>query len=180
MKLGILASIFGGFGVKGYYNAQEIGMGRALAELGHEVTVYKLVDNREAPPQDTVEGRMTVRYVPARHLGIHGLVDTSVLDSSLDALIFFADTQLSVPDVDRWCRRTGVKLLPYIGVMESHSGSGWKRKLMDSLFGRNLRVFRRRSCLAKNPDIVRRLQGMGVKRVTFAPVGVDLELLNAD
>ena len=180
MKLGILASIFGGFGVKGYYNAQEIGLGRALAEAGHQVTVYKLVDLKNEPPKDTAEGNLSVRYIPARNLGIHGLVDPSVLDPGLDALIFFADTQLSVPAVDRWCRRTGVTLLPYIGVTESHSGSGWKRKLMDSLFGRNLKVFRRRSCLAKNPDIVRRLQGMGVKQVTFAPVGVDLELLNAD
>lgn len=41
MKLGILCTMINGFGRRGYYNSQEIGLGRALARKGHEVMIYK-------------------------------------------------------------------------------------------------------------------------------------------
>ena len=44
MKLGILCTMINGFGRRGYYNSQEIGLGRALARKGHEVMIYKGID----------------------------------------------------------------------------------------------------------------------------------------
>ena len=37
MKLGILVTIISGFGKKGFYHSQEVGLGKALNELGHDV-----------------------------------------------------------------------------------------------------------------------------------------------
>ena len=37
MKLGILCTMINGFGRRGYYNSQEVGLGRALAAMGHEL-----------------------------------------------------------------------------------------------------------------------------------------------
>ena len=47
MKLGILCTMINGFGRRGYYNSQEIGLGRALARKGHEVMIYKGIDPSE-------------------------------------------------------------------------------------------------------------------------------------
>ena len=47
MKLGILCTMINGFGRRGYYNSQEVGLGRALATMGHEVTIYKGIDPSE-------------------------------------------------------------------------------------------------------------------------------------
>ena len=47
MKLGILCTMINGFGRRGYYNSQEVGLGRALAAMGHEVTIYKGIDPSE-------------------------------------------------------------------------------------------------------------------------------------
>lgn len=47
MKLGILCTMINGFGRRGYYNSQEVGLGRALAAMGHELTIYKGIDPSE-------------------------------------------------------------------------------------------------------------------------------------
>ena len=38
MKLGIICTMINGFGRRGFYNTQEIGLGRELVRQGHEVT----------------------------------------------------------------------------------------------------------------------------------------------
>ena len=41
MKIGIIALSLNKHAVPGFYNSQELGMGKALAAAGHTVTVYK-------------------------------------------------------------------------------------------------------------------------------------------
>ena len=53
MKLGILCTMINGFGRRGYYNSQEIGLGRALARKGHEVMIYKGIDPSEKEASET-------------------------------------------------------------------------------------------------------------------------------
>lgn len=55
MKLGILCTMINGFGRRGYYNSQEIGLGRALARKGHEVMIYKGIDPSEKEEKVQVE-----------------------------------------------------------------------------------------------------------------------------
>ena len=182
MRVGILVSSIGNFGSSGFYNAQEIGMAKALASMCSEVKVYKLFAGEGTCREEPINGcgNATVTWLPAKHIGINGLVDLSKLDRSLDALIYFSDTQLSLPSVARWTQKNGVVLLPYIGVLESHSTSRIKKWLMDSLLFRNLQVYRRCHCFAKTPTVAGRLKDLGVADVTVAPVGLDFSLLKAD
>lgn len=73
-----------------------------------------------------------------------------------------------------------MKLLPYIGVLESHSVSRIKRLMIDGLVRRNLRVYKKCHCLVKTPAVEKQLKSKGATQVTIAPVGLDLSLLNAD
>ena len=43
MRVGLLITSIGSFGKKGFYNAQEIGLAKALDSLVDEVKVYRLV-----------------------------------------------------------------------------------------------------------------------------------------
>ena len=67
MKLGILCTMINGFGRRGYYNSQEIGLGRALARKGHEVMIYKGIDPSEKEEKVQVEKNLTIWYLPMKH-----------------------------------------------------------------------------------------------------------------
>lgn len=168
------------FGEKGFYNSQEIGLAKALVKLGNDVTIYKLLSEQSKIP--TVENGTAycIVYRRVKSLGINGFVDVNLLNKAIDAIVFFVDTQLNVPKVAKWCDKNNVKLLPYIGVMESHSSNFIIRSVINALFTRNISVFKRTTCLAKNTDVAERLQTRGVKNVVVTPVGVDLDLLNKD
>ena len=61
MKLAILCTMMKRFGIKGFYNSQEIGLGRALSELGHTVTVYKGVKDKTQVETVQINERLTVQ-----------------------------------------------------------------------------------------------------------------------
>ena len=85
MKLGILCTMINGFGRRGYYNSQEVGLGRALAAMGHELTIYKGIDPSEEEEKVVVVPGLVVWYLPMRHLGAHGWMPVSALDARLRA-----------------------------------------------------------------------------------------------
>ena len=41
MKVAIVCTMLNGFGRKGFYNSQEVGLGRAIASMGHKVKLSK-------------------------------------------------------------------------------------------------------------------------------------------
>ena len=51
---------------------------------------------------------------------------------------------------------------------------------MNTLFLRNLNVYKKIKCLVKNSDVKQRLAEKGVLNTVFAPVGIDLDLVNKD
>ena len=179
MRISILVSMINNFGEKGFYNSQEIGMAKQIAKQGHEVTVYKLLSKDAGQQEDLIiMNNLCVKYFCVKSLGINGFVPLNMLDKEIDGLLFFSDTQLDVPKVFRWCKKNNIKFIPYIGVIESHSNNRIIKAIMDTLFLRNLNVFKKCNCLMKNEDVLKRLSNKGVKRVQFAPVGIDLDLLN--
>lgn len=182
MRIGILVTSMGNFGQKGFYNAQEIGLARAMDDLADAVKVYKLVPLEDTARTEPIEGcrNAVITFIPAKGFGINGILDTAVLDTNLDALVYFSDTQFSLPRVYRWTRENGVRFLPYIGVLESHSTSRVKKLIVDTLFGRNLRIYRKCRCLVKTPTVGEALRARGVKEVTVTPVGLDLSLMHRD
>ena len=142
MRIGLLITSIGNFGQKGFYNAQEIGLAKELDKLFDEVIVYKAVSDSQTQQVENIKGcvHSALHQIPVRSKGINGIWDCNLMDGSIDALIYFSDTQLSVPEVYRWCKKNDVTLFPYIGVVESHSTSRFKKMIIDTLFRRNINV----------------------------------------
>lgn len=182
MKIGLLITSIGNFGQKGFYNAQEIGLAKALDKYFDAVHIYKLVPETTSKSDEKIENmnNVTLHSIPSKSFGINGLFDLSVLDSTLDVLVYFSDTQISVPKVYKWAIKNNIKFYPYIGVLESHSTSKWKKTLMDTLFKRNLKVYQKSHCFVKTPTVEKKLRGMGVQNISIMPVGLDLSLLHQD
>lgn len=180
MKIGILITSISNFGQKGFYNAQEIGLAKAMARLCGRVEVYKLIPIDQDKKTEKICENAELLLIPAKNSGINGVINVDDLDKSLDALIHFSDTQFSVPKVYGWCVKNVVQYVPYIGVVESHSTSKLKQMITNLLFRKNLAVYRKCACCVKTPTVQQQLRGMGVQNTTVTPVGLDLDLLHAD
>lgn len=180
MRVGLLITSIGNFGQKGFYNAQEIGLAKELDKLVDEIIIYKLVAENQEYTEEKVGGcgNTTLKMIPSKSYGINGVIDVDVLDETLDAIVFFSDTQICVPKVYKWARKNNVKLFPYIGVLESHSTSRLKKAIMDFLFKRNLTVYKKCHCFVKTPTVEQGLRTRGVNNITVTPVGLDLSLLH--
>lgn len=182
MNIGLLMTSIGGFGQKGFYNAQEIGLAKALDRYFKKVIIYKLIPQGQAGIVEAVDGckNTTLHMLPAKNIGISGIINTNRLDKLLDVLIYFSDTQISVPEVYKWARTNQVQFYPYIGVLESHSTNKLKKMIMDTLFFRNRNIYRKCHCLVKTPAVEKKIRAMGVNNTSVLPVGLDLTLLHRD
>ena len=182
MKLGMLITSIGNFGKKGFYNAQEIGLAREMDKLFDEVILYKAVPESEERVVSGLEGcsHTTFCQIPVKNQGINGIWDCSIMDKTMDALLFFSDTQLSVPDVYQWCKQNNIPMYPYIGVIESHSTNKIKKLVIDQMFKKNLKAYRECTCFVKTPTMQKALQAKGVKNTVVTPVGLDATLLRQD
>ena len=180
MRVGILITSVGDFGKSGFYNSQEIGLAKALDRFCEEVLVYKAVNEFEKWTEFKIEGckHTMLCQIPVRSYGVNGVWDCKVMDNTIDALIYFSDTQISVPKVYKWCNQNNIKMYPYIGIMKSHSTSKIKGTLVNLLFFRNICVYRKCTCLVKTPVVKKKLMDLRVKKCILAPVGLDLTLLN--
>ena len=180
MKIGILITSISNFGQKGYYNSQEVGLAKALAKTCDTVEVYKLISIDHEKGTENICKNTKMYFIPSRNFGINGVIDTRLLDASLDALIHFSDTQFSVPKVYKWCRKNKIQYISYIGVIESHSTSNIKQFITNFLFKKNLAVYRKCICCVKTPYVQKKLISMGVDKTVIVPVGVDTDLLQKD
>lgn len=180
MKIGILITSISNFGQKGFYNAQEIGLAKAVAKHCGRVEVYKLIPIDQDKKTEKICENAELHLIPAKNSGINGVINVDDLEKSLDALIHFSDTQFSVPKVYGWCVKNAVQYVPYIGVVESHSTSKLKQVITNLLFQKNLAIYRKCACCVKTPTVQQQLRGMGVKNTTVTPVGLDIDLLHVD
>lgn len=182
MRIGILVLSVGSSGQRKFYNLQEIGLAKALDAYCEKVRVWRLVPHGEDACSEKIAGykNVTIEFLPSRCIGTNGFMDCSKLDRDLDALICFADTQVTVPMIYRWAKRNKVLFLPYIGVVQSHSTKAMRQKIINALFARNLRVYRKSCCLAKTPDVEAELRKQGISQIIVAPVGLDRTLLKPD
>lgn len=182
MRVGLLITSIGNFGQKGFYNAQEIGLAKELDKLFDEVIIYKAVPMSEKKSKNIVDGcsHSTLYQIPVKSKGINGIWDCSVMDNTLDALIYFSDTQLAVPDVYKWCCRNNIRMYPYIGVIESHSTNAVKKLVINAMFKRNIAVYKKCTCFVKTPIVAEMLSGLDVKSTVLTPVGLDISLLHTD
>ena len=106
--------------------------------------------------------------------------DCNVMDPSLDALIYFSDTQLAVPNIYKWCCKNKIRMYPYIGVIESHSTNAVKKLVINAMFKRNIVIYKKCTCFVKTPTVAEKLNDLGVKNTVLTPVGLDVSLLHTD
>ena len=183
MKLAILCTVMKRFGLKGFYNSQEIGLGRALSELGHTVIVYKGVKDKTQVETVQLNERLTVRYMRMPYFVAHGWMPCSELDEDLDGILCFSDTQIFLPHVMRWCKKRGIVYVPYVGTTFSLYVNSLRGKIMDELFAlTTLPYYRKMPMLAKTETARQELAALGVDpgKVELAPVGLDVGVLNKD
>ena len=182
MRIGLLITSIGNFGEKGFYNAQEIGLAKELDKLFDEVIIYKAISISEQKSINRVDGcsHTTLHQIPVKSKGINGIWNSCMMDNTLDALIYFSDTQLAIPDVYKWCCRNNIRLYPYIGVIESHSTNAVKKLIINTMFKRNITVYKKCTCFVKTPTVAENLNALGVKDTVLTPVGLDVSLLHAD
>jgi 1,2-diacylglycerol 3-alpha-glucosyltransferase len=182
LRIALLITANNNFGNPQFYNAQELGLAKALNRAGAYVTVYKLASPSQTITPIHISGcnHATIAPLKARTFGVHGFVNTRQFDPNLDILVYFADTQLAVPSVFHWTQQHNVIMIPYIGTIDSHSTNPVKRWLMNLLTLRNIEVYRQCRCVAKTPEIADALQKCGVSNIDIMPVGLDLDLMNTD
>lgn len=180
MKIGILVTSVGNYGKKGFYNSQEVGLAKELDKLFDEVIVYKAVSLHDRKSNSMIEGckHTSLLQIPVKSKGINGMWDCNVMDNTLDALIFFSDTQLAVPDVYKWCHKNNIRMYPYIGVIESHSTNAVKKLVINTMFNRNIAVYKKCTCFVKTPSVAEKLSELRVKNTVLTPVGLDTSLLH--
>lgn len=180
MRLGILVTIVSGFGKKGFYHSQEVGLGRELVERGHQVTIYKCVAKDKPADHQVISESLDVFYIPVWAIGVHGMMRANVLSPQLDGLLVFSDTQLFLPPIERYCRRHHIAFVPYIGIAHSAQRNA-KSRLMDVAFALGtLRIYKRVPVIAKSKAVKDELLALGVKECTVAPVGLDISELKTD
>lgn len=180
MELGILVSIVSGFGKKGLYHSQEIGLAKALSKLGHSVTIYKCVPKGDKYYEEKLSSDIKIKYLPVNKLGVHGFVNPKVLSTGLDGLLIFSDTQIFLPFIFNYCERNNIQCVPYIGITHSFQRN-LKSKLMDLLFKiGTLRYYKKYSVLAKTTSAQEDLLKLGISQCEVAPVGLDISELKTN
>lgn len=170
------------FGRRGFYNTQEIGLGRALHKRGYEVIIYKCLKQTGGlePELVEIERGLSIHYLPIKGLGAHGYLDTSVIDRGLDGILCFSDNQVFLPHVYRFCVKHGICFVPYIGTTYSLH-SGLHRKVMDAWFALStLRIYKKVPVIAKTQGAKEELERLGVSDIRIAPVGLDTAVLKHD
>ena len=183
MKIGIIALSLNRSAKPGFYNSQELGLGRALAKQGHSVIVYKLIDRAFLKEPEITCPESSLQYVqlPAFSLGINGFFHKRYLDKSMELLICFSDTQLYTTSVATWCQKHSIRMYPYIGIIESTSTNPAYRFIMNFLNRRLLRFYRKQPViLGKTPFICDILKEFDIPNPTLVPICLDAELLHTD
>lgn len=180
MRILIVVTMTNNFGKKGMYNSQEIGLARGLVKLGHRVTICKSVITDKEAESVQLDKNLFIEYIKCFFLGSNGFLPTDILDKKVDILIQFADLQLSVPKIYKWCKKNNVVYVPYVGITYSQSSNKCIAFLAKTLFFRNLLIYRKNGCVVKNINVYDVLGKMRVKHMDIAPVCIDFKQLKQD
>lgn len=180
--IGIICTMLNGFGARGLYNSQEIGLGKAIAKVtGRSVVIYKAVRDKDEQDIEYIGDGVTVLYIPCTRIGnAHGYMDTSWLKEYMDALICFCDQQIFIPHISRFCEKHKIPMLLYTGIIRSNRG-GINAVISDILFRLGTKkLYQKLPVVAKTRGVAGELSAIGAGHVPVAPVGLDFNLMHKD
>ncbi len=179
MKLAVISLNTEQKNLSRFYNSQAEGMAKALAAMGHDVSVYHLIPDLDKDVERVRKGAIWAVYLKCRHLGKHAFADTKMLDKDVACYITASDNYLFLGRFYGWCRKNNILCLPYIGVVRSNNASAWKRKIVD-FFCNNVKYYKRIPTVVKTPALADALRAQGAKNIDTVPVGLDKTLLKED
>ena len=162
-----------------FYNAQDIGLGRALANMGNDVDVFNFVP-LEAMSGENVEElgeRLRFHQIPTKATGVHSMYKKDFIPEDTQGVVCFSDNQMNFERILGFCKKRGITCIPYVGVLGSNNDNKLKGMLMN-MISDNMKHYRMMTVLAKTPDVMKEMKGQGVNSVVLAPVCLDETLLN--
>lgn len=176
MKIQIIALGMTDQSHRKFYNTQDMGLGRALASMGHTVEMYSFIRG-DADETEVFSERLSMHYLHSRSFGFHSLHPCDFIAPDVDGVICFSDNQLNFKRVAKRCRKQGVVCLPYVGALDSHNASAFKKAVLN-LFASNMKLYRSMTTLAKTPNVKRQMEAEKVRDVVVAPCCLDLYAVN--
>jgi len=179
MKLAVISLNTENKNLSKYYNSQAEGLAKALAKMGHELTVYHPIPDLDKERECLIKDRVKIEYIRCKHIGKHALIDCKMLDADKDCYITASDNYLFLGKFYKWCRQEKILCLPYIGVVRSNNSSKVKRKIVD-IFCNNVKYYKRIPTVVKTPALEESLRKEGAKKTFCVPVGLDTERLQQD
>lgn len=161
-----------------FYNTQDMGLGRALADMGHTVDLYSFITGDE---DETVEfaDNFHMHYLHSRAFGFHSMHPCDFITPDVDGVICFSDNQMNFKRVRKVCREQNVVCLPYVGALGSHNTSKIKQKLLDRMIP-NIRLYRDMTVMAKTPNVKEQMEAEQISHVVVAPCCLDLAAVHAE
>lgn len=181
-KWAILELYCGESGKIGFYNSQELGLARALAEKGIETTIVYPVKGLEKEEEQQPEPGITILRIPCRAVGIHAFYHLNFLpERGIEVVHLDSDNQMYAPEVMKFCKKHGILFYNYVGTVYSDTDKVWKKRLMNLISDRNIRYFKKYGVVAKTEAVRSMLQKRGVEEVPVIPVGLDVtQICHAD
>ena len=178
MKIQIIALGMTDQSHRKFYNTQDMGLGRALADMGHCVDMYSFI---KGDTDETVEfaENLHMHYLHSKSFGFHSLHSCDFITPGVDGVIVFSDNQMNFKQVRKVCQKNHVVCLPYIGALGSHNTSSLKKMLLDILIP-NIRYYRKMTVMAKTPNVKKQMESEQIKDVIVAPCCLDLAAVHED
>lgn len=180
MNIGYIHLDYGEW-TNGSYNSQEVGLAKALEQMGHQTTIVYWVSSKDKRCDTKVNITPNIKkvYLPYRMRLVHHIWPNLSLLSSLNIDIYHlqSDNLLCVPEAVNFCLNHGWKHYCYVGTVHSSSPKAISRWIMDKLSNRNFATFRKTKVFCKTPTVVDELKQKGVTSAEWAPVGLDTDII---
>lgn len=181
MKYGIICTMTNGFGRKGYYNSQELGLARAICRQGHQVVIYKGLSDGETPDHTVTPEGIEIYYLAMKHLRAHGWLDCGILDPEIAGVLVFGDQQFFLRHIWKYCQKRKIAFVPYVGTTRSEFHATFYGRVTDCIFHiTTLPIYKQLPVIAKTEAARKELEALGVRDIRVAPVGIDASVLNKD
>lgn len=178
MKIQIIALGMTDQSHRKFYNTQDMGLGRALAAMGHQVDMYSFVKG-DTDETEVFSEHLSMHYLHSKSFGFHSLHPLNFITQDVDGVICFSDNQMNFKRVVKRCKENGVVCLPYVGALGSHNASSIKKILLD-LFISNIKYYQKMTTLAKTPNVKAQMEAQGVADIVVAPCCLDLSAVHQD